>query len=51
MTFQGRQVETVIVDGRIVVKDGHSTLVDEEQVMKDCQEQAKIMWRKTGVQI
>ena len=35
MTFQGRQVETVIVDGRIVVKDGHSTLVDEEQVMKD----------------
>ena len=51
MTFQGRHVETVIVDGRIVVKDGHSTMVDEEQVMKDCQEQAKIMWRKTGVQI
>ncbi|MDR1765545.1 MAG: amidohydrolase family protein [Lachnospiraceae bacterium] len=51
MTFQGRQVDTVLVDGRVVVEGGHSTQVDEAQVMKDCQEQAKILWRKTGVQI
>ena len=51
MTFQGRQVETVIVDGEIVVKDGHSTKLDEDEIMKDCQEEAKKLWRKTGVEI
>jgi 5-methylthioadenosine/S-adenosylhomocysteine deaminase len=51
MTFQGRHVETVIVDGEIVVRDGHSTKVNEEEVKKACQEEAKILWRKTGVQI
>ena len=30
MTFEGRHVETVIVDGEIVIKDGHSVKVNEE---------------------
>lgn len=51
MTFEGRHVETVIVDGEIVIKDGHSVKVNEEEVLKACQKEAKIMWRKTGVQI
>ena len=51
MTFQGRQVETVLVDGRIVVQNGHSTQVDEAAVMRECREQAKVLWRKTGVDI
>jgi cytosine/adenosine deaminase-related metal-dependent hydrolase len=51
MTFQGRQVETVLVDGRIVVENGRSTQVNEEEAEKHCQEQARIMWRKTGVRI
>lgn len=51
MTFQGQQVETVIVDGQIVVKDGQTTLVDEAETMKECQEQAKILWRKNGITI
>lgn len=51
MTFQGRHVETVIVDGEVVIKDGYSVKVNEEEVLKDCQEEAKILWRKTGVQI
>jgi 5-methylthioadenosine/S-adenosylhomocysteine deaminase len=51
MTFQGRQVETVLVDGRVVVENGRSTQVDEEEVLAKCQEQAKILWRKTGVRI
>jgi len=44
-------VETVIVDGQIVVKDGQTTLVDEAETMKECQEQAKILWRKNGITI
>lgn len=51
MTFEGRHVETVIVDGEIVIKDGHSIKVNEEEVLKACQDEAKILWRKTGVQI
>ncbi|MDR0840880.1 MAG: amidohydrolase family protein [Christensenellaceae bacterium] len=51
MTFQGRQVETVLVDGRVVIENGRSTQVDEEDIAKQCQEQAKILWRKTGVNI
>jgi 5-methylthioadenosine/S-adenosylhomocysteine deaminase len=51
MTFQGRQVETVLVDGRVVVENGRSTQVNEEEVRLACQEQAKILWRKTGVKI
>ena len=51
MTFQGRQVETVLVDGRVVVENGRSTQVDEEEVLIKCQEQARILWRKNGVRI
>ena len=51
MTFQGRQVETVLVDGRVVVSNGRSTQISEEEALAECQEQAKILWRKTGVDI
>ena len=32
MTFQGRNVETVLVDGKVVVKDGRMTTVNEDEV-------------------
>lgn len=51
MSFQGRNVETVLVDGRVVVEQGRSTQVNEEDVLEACREQAKILWRKTGVSI
>ncbi|MDR1193026.1 MAG: amidohydrolase family protein [Peptococcaceae bacterium] len=51
MTFQGRQVETVIVDGRIVVEKGRSTQVDEDETRLACQEQARLLWRKAGAMI
>jgi len=51
MTFQGRQVETVLVDGRVVIENGRSTQVDEEEVIQKCQEQAKILWRRNGIVI
>ena len=51
MTFEGRHVQTVIVDGKIVVENGRSTMLDEDEIRRECQKEAKIMWRKTGVDI
>ena len=51
MTFEGRHVKTVIVDGKIVVDNGVSTILDEEELRRECQKEAAIMWRKTGVNI
>jgi 5-methylthioadenosine/S-adenosylhomocysteine deaminase len=48
-TGQGRDVATVIVDGRVVVENGHATLVDEERIRHDGLAAAKALWtRVTG---
>lgn len=49
MTFQGKHVDTVIVDGNVVVEDKKMTTVDEDEVRKACVEQAKVLWRKNGI--
>jgi 5-methylthioadenosine/S-adenosylhomocysteine deaminase len=51
MTFQGRSVETVIVDGKIVVKDGRMTTVREEEVEAACVAESKKLWRRNGVAV
>ena len=51
MTFQGRQVETVLVDGEVVIENGRSTKINEEEVLALCQEQAKILWAKNGIKV
>jgi 5-methylthioadenosine/S-adenosylhomocysteine deaminase len=46
---QGRDVATVIVDGRIVVEDGRATLVDEEKIRREGAAAVKSLWsRVTG---
>ncbi len=51
MTFQGRDVETVIVDGQIVVKERRMTTVNEDDVRAGCGEQARLLWRRNGIQV
>ena len=51
MTFVGKDVETVLVDGEVVVRDGTMTTVNEEEVARACLEQAKVLWRKNGVTV
>ncbi len=50
-TFQGKHVQTVIVDGEIVVQNGKSTRVDEEEIQTDCVHQARILWKKNGIEL
>jgi 5-methylthioadenosine/S-adenosylhomocysteine deaminase len=51
MTFRGRDVETVLVDGRVVVDQGRMITVDEEEVARRCLEEAKNLWRKNGIDV
>jgi 5-methylthioadenosine/S-adenosylhomocysteine deaminase len=51
MTFQGKDVESVLVDGKLVVENKEIKTVNEEEVKKDCIEQAKILWKKNGISI
>jgi 5-methylthioadenosine/S-adenosylhomocysteine deaminase len=51
MTFQGRDVETVIVDGQIVVKERRMTTVNEDDVRAGCVEQARLLWRRNGISV
>ena len=43
-TAQGRDVEMVIVDGRIVVEDGRATLVNEEEIRQKANQAAIDLW-------
>jgi 5-methylthioadenosine/S-adenosylhomocysteine deaminase len=48
-TGQGRDVSTVIVDGRVVVENGRATLVDEDDILAKGAAAAKSLWtRVTG---
>jgi len=51
MTFRGRDVETVLVDGRVVVEQGRMTTVDEQEVARKCLEEAGRLWRKNGIDV
>jgi 5-methylthioadenosine/S-adenosylhomocysteine deaminase len=46
-TAQGRDVATVVVDGRVVVEGGRATLVDEERIRREGAAAVHTLW--TGV--
>lgn len=45
-TAQGRDVEMVIVDGTVVVEDGHATLVDEQAIIGEARRVAQGLWQR-----
>jgi len=51
MTFRGTDVRTVIIDGKTVIADRASTMVDETAVSKACVEQAAALWKRNGIDI
>jgi len=50
MGFRGWDVESVLVDGRLVVEEGVMTTVNEEEVRLACQQEARRLWRKNGIE-
>jgi 5-methylthioadenosine/S-adenosylhomocysteine deaminase len=45
-TAQGRDVEMVIVDGAVVVEDGHATQVDERAIIGEARAVAQSLWQR-----
>ena len=45
-TGQGRDVEMVLVDGRIVVENGRPTLVDMDEILAEGQRAADALWQR-----
>ncbi len=51
MSMRGAEVETVVVDGKVVVRDGRMTTVDEDAVRAACVEEARKLWRRNGITV
>ncbi|MEW5815047.1 MAG: amidohydrolase family protein [Spirochaetota bacterium] len=51
MTFLGQDVETVLVDGKVVVEKGRLATVDEAEVKQACLKEAEILWNKNGIEV
>ncbi|SJZ33485.1 5-methylthioadenosine/S-adenosylhomocysteine deaminase [Enhydrobacter aerosaccus] len=46
----GRDVDTVIVDGRVVLADGRLTLADGDAIVAEAQSRANALWQRAGRQ-
>jgi len=51
MTFQGKHVHTVIVDGNIVVEEYKMKNVNEALIRKNCVEHARQLWKRNGIEV
>ena len=47
----GAEVDTVVIDGRIVVEHGQLLTMDENEVMKQAHQHAGALYRRTGIEI
>ena len=45
----GNDVDTVIVGGETLVRNGRMTRIDEAALIADCQRAAEAMWRRSGI--
>jgi len=45
-TAQGRDVDCVIIDGRLIVEGGRALLVDQDSILRDAQKAADNLWSR-----
>lgn len=45
----GNDVDTVIVGGEVLVRDGHAVNINEANLIVDCQCAAEALWRRAGI--
>ncbi|WP_322187401.1 amidohydrolase family protein [Fulvimarina sp. 2208YS6-2-32] len=45
-TAQGRDVHTVIIDGRVVVENSRALLIDQDEIIADAQRAAVALWQR-----
>ena len=48
---RSKSIDTVIVDGHVIVKDGHSTLIDEEELFTKSHEISHKLFNRLGRQL
>jgi 5-methylthioadenosine/S-adenosylhomocysteine deaminase len=51
MTFNGTEVESVVVDGKLLIEKGELKTVDEREVKKECIKEAKALWKRNGIDV
>jgi cytosine/adenosine deaminase-related metal-dependent hydrolase len=47
----GGEVDTVVVDGQIVVEQGQLLTMDEDEVMEQAQQHAQALYKRAGIEI
>jgi 5-methylthioadenosine/S-adenosylhomocysteine deaminase len=50
-TGQGRDVSMVVVDGRIVAKDGRPCFADHDAILRDAEQAAQALWQRARAQV
>lgn len=50
-TAQGRDVDSVFIDGRLVVRGGEPLLVNKDQILREAQKAAENLWRRARASV
>jgi len=46
LSGMGAHVDTVVIDGKVVVKEGKCTMLDEKEIFQKCRHHARRLWEK-----
>jgi cytosine/adenosine deaminase-related metal-dependent hydrolase len=50
-TATGKDVETVVIEGRIVVREGKALTMDEDRILAEARQRASALYARAGIEI